>query len=169
MSSVTWADIATLCKQTGFNELSEAIVKAYESGNYICDSVYHILSGIKYIYAVTKSLQRYYVSFLSSIAGILPVQDDVGVPHSLTDKEAAPPLPPRGDDSSPPPPPLPPHCDDSSPPPLPLPPRGDDSSPRPPPLPPHCDDSNPPPPPLPPHCDDISLPPVIGARYAKEV
>ena len=32
MSSVTWADIASLCKQTGFNELSAAIVKAYESG-----------------------------------------------------------------------------------------------------------------------------------------
>ena len=35
MSSVTWADIASLCKQTGFNELSAAIVKAYESGKTI--------------------------------------------------------------------------------------------------------------------------------------
>ena len=31
-SSVTWADIASLCMQTGFNELSEAISKAYEHG-----------------------------------------------------------------------------------------------------------------------------------------
>ena len=75
--------------------------------------------------------------FSSTIAGVLPVQDDVGFPHCLTNNEVAPPLPPRYDDSSPPPPPLPPHCDDGSPPP-------------PPPLPPHCDDGSPPPPPPPP-------------------
>ena len=31
-ASVTWSDIAHLCKQTGFHELSEAIAKAYENG-----------------------------------------------------------------------------------------------------------------------------------------
>ena len=31
---------------------------------------------------------------LSSIAGVLPVQDDVSIPHSLIDKAEAPPLPP---------------------------------------------------------------------------
>ena len=37
--SKAWADIALMCKQTGFNELTEAINKAYKSGKYDCGSV----------------------------------------------------------------------------------------------------------------------------------
>ena len=38
-SSVAWADIALICKQTWFNQLSEAINKAYKSCKYDCGSV----------------------------------------------------------------------------------------------------------------------------------
>ena len=55
VSSVTWADIASLCKQTGFNKFSAAIVKAYESGKSIHQvlPIHAINFLFKLIYKVT--------------------------------------------------------------------------------------------------------------------